>query len=145
MLIPVNDHHTPASPASAPAPNTERATLIPFAASDDALLKLMRAEAARRFASLRATLREATRANGGASLPRTERGSLSHAGARLKHATKYYEQHVLAWYALGRITETRSAREAITRCREALAAESAPNASRRSRQGSQRRRELQHA
>jgi hypothetical protein len=105
----------------------------------------MRPDSARRFASLRASLREANRPNGGARRPQTELASLSHAAARLKDAMTYYEQHVLAWYALGRITETRSAREAITRCREALAAESAPNASRRSRQGSQRRRELQHA
>jgi hypothetical protein len=144
MLTPVYDHHTPASPASAPQRATERAAPIPFA-TNDALRKLMRADSARRFARLRATLREANAADGGARCPQTEPGSLSHAAARLKDATTCYEQHVLAWYALGRITEARSAREAITRCREAVAVESARNASRRPRQGSHRQRELQHA
>jgi hypothetical protein len=144
MLTPVHDHHPPASPASALGRTSEPAALIPFA-SNDALRKLMRADSARRFASLRATLREASRANGGAPRPQTEPGPLSSAAARLNDATTYYEQHVLAWYALGRITEARSAREAITRCREAVAAESARNASRRPRQGSHCRRELQHA
>jgi hypothetical protein len=144
MLTPVHDHHTPVSPASAPVRIIERAALIPFA-PNDALPKLMRADSARRFASLRAALREANRANGDARRPQTEPGSHGHAAARLKHATMYYEQHVLAWYALGRITEARSAREAIARCRQAVAAESIRDASRRPRHGAHRRRELQPA
>ena len=35
-------------------------------------------------------------------------------GPTLRQAIKHYERHVLAWYALGRVTEARSARAAIT-------------------------------
>jgi hypothetical protein len=45
------------------------------------------------------------------------------AAVRLSEATKYYERHVLSWYALGRVHEARSARAAILRCRRALPAE----------------------
>jgi hypothetical protein len=152
MLTPVHDHPTPAPPTSGPVRSTERAALIPERAaliafaSDDALHKLMRADSARRFADFRATLRDASQAHRSAPRPPADPGSLSHAAARLEDATTHYEQHVLAWYALGRVTQARAAHDAITRCREALAAEeSVRNASRRHRQGSQRRRELQHA
>jgi hypothetical protein len=47
--------------------------------------------------------------------------------ALLREATKHYEQHVIAWYALGRVTEARSARETIMNYRRALVAESAHN------------------
>lgn len=124
MLTPVHDHPTRPSPASAPIPTIEQPAPIPFAANDDGLYKLMRADSARRFADLRATLREAKRANGRARRPHTEPGSLSPAAARLKDATTHYQQHVLAWYALSRVREARAAREAIAHCREALAAES---------------------
>ena len=123
MLTSVQDHPTLGSPASAPVPTIERAALILFAANDDGLYKLMPADSASRFADLRATLREAKHANGGARRPQTDPGPLSPAAARLKDATTYYQQHVLAWYALGWVREARAAREAITHCREALAAE----------------------
>jgi len=32
---------------------------------------------------------------------------------RLRAARRYYERHVIAWYALGRITQARAARAAI--------------------------------
>lgn len=38
--------------------------------------------------------------------------------ARLDAATKHYESHVLAWYALGRSREARAARESIARDRQ---------------------------
>lgn len=40
---------------------------------------------------------------------------------RLRAATRYYQRHVLAWYALGRIGEARRARDAIASCQRALA------------------------
>jgi putative two-component system hydrogenase maturation factor HypX/HoxX len=42
--------------------------------------------------------------------------------ARLAAATKHYERHVLAWYALGRWAEARAARETVVRCQQALGA-----------------------
>ena len=48
------------------------------------------------------------------------RGSADQAAARLRAATRYYEQHVIAWHALGRLTDARTAREAIARCRHEL-------------------------
>jgi hypothetical protein len=47
-------------------------------------------------------------------------GSADDAGGDLRAAIRHYEQHVIAWYALGRVTEARSARDAIARCREKL-------------------------
>ena len=46
------------------------------------------------------------------------RRSTDHETARLRAATRHYEQHVIAWYALGRVAEARVARDAITRHRE---------------------------
>ena len=40
-------------------------------------------------------------------------GSADHAAARLRAATRHYEQHVIAWHALGRLSEARAARDAI--------------------------------
>jgi hypothetical protein len=91
-------------------------------APNSALDKLLPAESARRFADLRATLREASAGHA----PRRnepQHDSRGGAAARLKQAAWYYEQHVLAWYALGRVSEARSARAAIEACREALTAE----------------------
>jgi putative two-component system hydrogenase maturation factor HypX/HoxX len=42
------------------------------------------------------------------------------AAARLAAATKYYERHVLGWYALGRHADARAARETIERCKQSL-------------------------
>lgn len=50
------------------------------------------------------------------------RGSADQAAARLRAATRYYEQHVIAWHALSRLTDARAAHEAIARCRQELAA-----------------------
>jgi hypothetical protein len=49
--------------------------------------------------------------------------SADRAAAALRAATRRYEQHVIAWYALGRVSEARAARDAIARCRRTLAAE----------------------
>jgi hypothetical protein len=51
---------------------------------------------------------------------RPRRGSGDHAAARLRAACRYYEQNVIAWYALGRLVEARAARDAIARCRQEL-------------------------
>jgi putative two-component system protein, hydrogenase maturation factor HypX/HoxX len=40
---------------------------------------------------------------------------------RLRAATQYYERHVIAWYALGRVDDAHRAREAIASCQRALA------------------------
>jgi putative two-component system hydrogenase maturation factor HypX/HoxX len=49
-------------------------------------------------------------------------GAALSAGERVRRATRYYERHVLAWYALGRVTEARQAREAIASGEPAAAA-----------------------
>jgi hypothetical protein len=102
-------------------------------APNNGLQKVMRAESARRFADLRTILREASAGHA----PRRsgpQHDSRGGAAARLKQAARYYEQHVLAWYALGRVSEARSARAAIERCREALAAETTQSGNRRTDQ-----------
>jgi putative two-component system hydrogenase maturation factor HypX/HoxX len=43
---------------------------------------------------------------------------------RLRAATRHYERHVIAWYALGRVDDARRAREAIASYRRAAAEES---------------------
>jgi hypothetical protein len=91
-------------------------------AANDALEMLLSPESARQFDQLRFSLREATAPRGTEQRP-LQRRSLSPAAARLADATTYYEQRVLAWYALGRVREARAAAAAIARCREALAAE----------------------
>jgi hypothetical protein len=48
-------------------------------------------------------------------------GSAARASADLRAATRYYERHVIAWYALGRLWEARAARDAIARLRQELA------------------------
>jgi len=121
MLTFGHAHATLRSPTFARSRTIERAAPIPFPANDDDLYNLMPAERARRFADLRASLREAKRAT--ARRSEIEPDSLTPAAARLQAATRYYEQHVLAWYALGRVSEARAARQAITRCREGLSAE----------------------
>jgi hypothetical protein len=57
----------------------------------------------------------------------------------------YYERHVLAWLALGRLGDVRSAREAIAQYQRAVAAEPSPAPSRHTGQGAARSRDLQHA
>jgi hypothetical protein len=54
-------------------------------------------------------------------------GSVDRAAARHRAAVKYYEHHVLAWYALDRVTEARAATQAIVRYRRVLAAEATRN------------------
>ena len=49
--------------------------------------------------------------------------SAERAAADLRAATRYYERHVVAWYALGRVIEARAARDAVAGCRRTLAAE----------------------
>ncbi len=44
---------------------------------------------------------------------------------RLHAAIRYYERHVISWYALGRVDEARRARDAIRSCRRAVAEETA--------------------
>lgn len=39
--------------------------------------------------------------------------------ALLRARTKYYERHVLAWYALGRVHDARAARDAVRELRRA--------------------------
>jgi hypothetical protein len=115
---------------SAPTPVMldEREGPVLFA-PNDALENLLRAEAARRFDDLRSSLREAI-ARCAPRSTQLQYGSLSPADARARAATKYYEQHVLAWYALGRIPEACSARAAMLQCRQALAAEARHTANR---------------
>jgi hypothetical protein len=98
-------------------------------ATNDPLEKLLRADAARRFDDLRSSLRGAI-ARCGPHSTQLQHGSLSPADARLRAVTRYYEQHVLAKYALGRITEARSARAAMRRSRQAPAAETQHTANR---------------
>lgn len=50
-------------------------------------------------------------------------GSADHAAARLRAATRHYEQHVIAWHALGRLSEARAARDDIALYRQKLGAE----------------------
>jgi len=114
-------HNAPTALTSAPVSSNEQEALVLFA-PNEALEKLLGADGARRFADLRSALRDAVPRHS----PRRnelQHGALAHAAARLTNATKYYERHVLAWYALGRVSEARSAREAILRHRQALAAE----------------------
>jgi hypothetical protein len=59
-----------------------------------------------------------------ASIAPAQRPPARSAGALLVEATRYFERHVLAWYALGRVSEARSARKAIEHHRQALAGES---------------------
>jgi hypothetical protein len=87
-------------------------------APNDALHKLLQAGSACRFDDLRSSLREAT-AQRGPNRTQLQHGSLPPAAARFRAATRHYEQHVLAWHALGRVTEARSAREAILHYRQA--------------------------
>lgn len=55
--------------------------------------------------------------------PGPQPSSADHAAADLRAATRYYEQHVIAWHALGRIGEARTAREAVASCRQMLSAD----------------------
>ena len=55
--------------------------------------------------------------------PGPQPSSAGHAAADLRAATRYYEQHVIAWHALGRISEVRAAREAVASCRQMLGAD----------------------
>jgi hypothetical protein len=48
-------------------------------------------------------------------------GSAYHAAERLRAATRHYEQHVIAWHALGRLSEARAARDDIAHYRQKLA------------------------
>ena len=50
-------------------------------------------------------------------------GSADHPAARLRAATRDYEQHVIAWHALGRLSEARAARAAIAQHRQKLGAQ----------------------
>jgi hypothetical protein len=116
-------HHSTAPPTSGLGFPLKRAAPTPFPAHDHGIYELMPAERACRYANLRATLRQVNRAHDRAQRPHTEPASLSPAAARLKEATKHYQQHVLAWYALSRVNDAHAAREAITHCQLALAAE----------------------
>jgi hypothetical protein len=121
----VKDYYAPPAPASGSVIVDERDAFMLFA-RNEALEKLLPAESARRFADLRSSLRAAN----ARCCPR--RIELRHASpdrpaARLTEATKYYERHVLAWYALGRVAQARSAREAIVRYQRALVAEPTHN------------------
>jgi hypothetical protein len=49
--------------------------------------------------------------------------SAHHAAERLRAATRHYEQHVIAWHALGRLSEARAARDDIARYRQKLGAQ----------------------
>jgi hypothetical protein len=109
------DHNAPMALTSAPASSNELEALILFAPSE-AVEKLLGADGARRFADLRSALRDATQPHGPRHSPRRnepQHAALAPAAARFNDATKYYERHVLAWYALGRVSEARSARQAI--------------------------------
>jgi hypothetical protein len=108
---------------SAPTPVLldDRGGTVLFA-PNDALEKLLRAENARRFDDLRSSLSDAIARHAPHST-QLQRGSPSPADVRSRAGTRYYEQHVLAWYALGRITEARSACAAMLHGRQALAAE----------------------
>jgi hypothetical protein len=50
-------------------------------------------------------------------------GSADHTAARLRAATRYYEQHVIAWHALGHLSEARAARDHIAHYRQKRDAE----------------------
>ena len=50
-------------------------------------------------------------------------GSAQHVAAQLRMATRHYEQHVIAWHALGRLSEARAARDDIARYQQKLGAQ----------------------
>ena len=50
-------------------------------------------------------------------------GTADHAAARLRAATRKYEQHVIAWHALGRLSAARAARDDVAHYRQKLGAE----------------------
>lgn len=49
-----------------------------------------------------------------------EHQTRDHTAALLRGATKHYERHVIAWYALGRVADARAARERIRALERAL-------------------------
>ena len=55
--------------------------------------------------------------------PGPQPSSAGHAAADLRAATRYYEQHVIAWHALGRLSEARAARDDIARYQQKLGAQ----------------------
>jgi hypothetical protein len=120
MLGSVEDNH--ASRTSSSVVVDEQEALMLSATRED-LEKLLPAGSARRFAELLWSPRAEANARYGLRWTELRHGSLGVAVAQLREASKYYERHVLAWYALGRVAEARSAREAIGRCRRALVAQ----------------------
>jgi hypothetical protein len=139
------DHDAPLAHASAFAiTDARRARTRTLFAPNDALEKLLPPPTARRFAELRSSLRQAN-ARSASCRVELQRHSLPGAATRLTEATMYYERHVLAWLALGRLGDVRSAREAIAQYQRAVAAEPSPAPSRHTGQGAARSRDLQHA
>lgn len=122
MLTALNNPPAP----TAPHITDEPATLRLFA-PNGGLEKLMPAERARRFADLQTSLR-AAKAHHHARPIASRSPSAGRATTPLREATKHYERHVLAWYALGRHTEARSAHQAIVQYRQALAPIPTPHA-----------------
>jgi hypothetical protein len=112
---------------TAPRIADEHATLR-LHAPKDGLEKLMPPERARRFADLRSSIRDAKAQHGARPIAR-QSPSAGRAATPLGEATKHYERNVLAWYALGRHAEARSARQAILRYRQAPAPTPTPHAS----------------
>jgi|SRR5450755_1748935 len=105
---------------------------------DDVLARRLPAGSDLRFADLVSSLRVEAEARFGLRRCQLLQASVDRTAALLRTATKDYERHVLAWYALGRVTEARSARETIRSYERALAAETArlqrATAARRKRQ-----------
>ena len=141
----MKDHDAPLAHASAFAiTDARRARARTLFAPNDALEKLLPAPTARRFAEFRSSLRQA-HARSGSRRVELQHQSLGGAATRLKQATTHYERHVLAWFALGRLNDVRSAREAIAHYQRAVAAEPTPTESRRTGQATARSRDVQHA
>jgi hypothetical protein len=122
------DPHAATGAASACAIVHIKEALMPSAAHD-ASRGLLSARGADRLADLLSSPRVEAEANARDGQANARDGvrrieiQLDRADALLRDAIKYYERHVLAWYALGRLTQARSAREAIVNHRRALVAE----------------------
>jgi hypothetical protein len=90
---------------------------------DAVLARLVPAGSDFRFADLVSSLRVEAEARYGLRRCQLLQATVDRTAALLRAATKNYERNVLAWYALGRVTEARSARQEIVSYQRALAAE----------------------
>ena len=122
----VNDQYAPAAPASISVIVNEQRALR-LSARRNAVEKLLAAGSARGFADLLSSHHAGADAGCGVRWIELRHAEFGRAAARLREATERYERHVLAWYALGRVADARSAHEAIVHYRRASAAETSHN------------------